>query len=478
MEKSLILSGSLRLGTLAFSLLMATAASLSYAAWPHKPAKPAPSETTQVAPVNASLAPLPPLSLPVNGQLLDRVVVVVNDHASLNSDVERAIAQAKLSIAAQNKTVPPYDVLRQDIIRQLIMRQVQLDEAHKLGVTVDESTLNNALTEFAQKQGAPSLAAFQQSVDARQPGAYARLREQLQDDLAVSRMRQQLVSSRISISEREIDGFLASPASQILQTNALHIAHIMVKYPDPITKNSQQKALAVAQKVDAALLAGQAPDSIVTQFNQKSGLTLDGGDMGWRTLQELPARFKDNIDKLTIGQSTGPMVMPEGVHVIRLLDKRNADNKTIVHQWQVRHILVSPTATLSATDAQARIEEIYKRLQSGASFADLAKTYSADVGSARNGGLLGWVATGEMVPEFERMMTQTTTGDFSQPFQSQFGWHILKIDNQRDQDVTDLAKRQRARQVLFDRKFEQESDNWLRELRSQAYIDMREGEVR
>lgn len=402
---------------------------------------------------------------------LDGVAVVVDDKVILNSDIDMAIADARRQLTARQQPMPSDEVLKAEVTRQLIMRKVQLDLAERSGMTVDDQSLNAALSEMAQQRGAPSLVAFQQGLDARQAGAYARLRQQVRDDLTINRLRQQRVSARVRVSERDIDNFLASPQSQAALETEYRLAHFMIKLPADANEAVLQQALQHAESIAKDLNGNASFDSII-QKHHSDRLPVGGGDMGWRKPAEVPTSFASTVEQLSAGQTSHPIRATDGIHVIKMLDRRGAENVK-VHQWQVRHILISPNDVVSPADAQARAEELYKRLQQGGDFDTLAKTYSNDPGSARNGGSLGWVSPGEMVPEFESTMRNTSVGDFSTPFQSQFGWHILQVQAERDQDISEQYRRGIARQTLFQRKFDQELDNWLREIRANAYVDMR-----
>ena len=402
---------------------------------------------------------------------LDGVAVVVDDKVILNSDIEMAMADARRQINARQQPMPSDDVLKAEVTRQLIMRKVQLDLAERSSMTVDDQTLNAALSEMAQQRGAPSLVAFQQGLDSRQAGAYARLRQQVRDDLTINRLRQQRVSARVRVSERDIDNFLASPQSQVALETEYRLVHFLIKLPENPTEALLQQAMQQAASIAKDLDANVAFEGVVQKHHSDS-LPVGGGDMGWRKPAEVPADFAATVEQLSAGQTAQPIRNAEGIHIIKMLDRRGADNVK-VQQWQVRHILISPNDVVSLADAQARAEDLYQKLQQGGDFDTLAKTYSNDPGSARSGGSLGWVSPGEMVPEFESMMRKTSVGDFSTPFQTQFGWHILQVQGERNQDISEQYRRGIARQTLFQRKFDQELDNWLREIRANAYVDIR-----
>ena len=409
--------------------------------------------------------------------LVDRVVVVVDNTAILQSDVDTAMLEARSQLQAREQAIPSESVLRAEVTRQLILRNIQLGLIKRAGLSVDERSLNAAIAALAEKQGAPSLSAFQQALDQRQAGSYARLRQQMSEDLSINRLRQQQIGSRIKISDRAIDNFLASPQSQLYLSDELRTAHFLVKLPEQPTADDLQKAGLIAEQVRAALQSGQSIAQVLAAQASETIYPVGGGDMGYRKPAELPSVFAEPIEQLEVNQVTAPIVGAEGIHVIKLLDRRGAE-RTIVPQWQVRHILISPNEVVSLADAKSRIDSLYQRLQKGEDFDTLAKTFSNDPGSAGDGGSLGWVSTGEMVPVFDEVMQKTPVNDFSTPFQSQFGWHILQVNGERQQDVTEQYRRNIARQTLYQREFEQELDNWLREIRATAYVEIKNAEAK
>jgi len=404
--------------------------------------------------------------------VVDRVVVVVDNTAILQSDIDAAIQEARGQLQAREQAIPAESILRSEVTRQLILRKIQLGMIKRAGQTIDERSLNAAVTDLATKQGAPSLSAFQQALDQRQAGSYARLRQQMSDDLSISRLRQQVVGSRVKISDRAVDNFLASPQSQLYLSDELRTAHFLVKLPEQPSADDLQKAGVIAEQIRTALQAGQSIEQVLATYASEAVYPVGGGDMGYRKPAELPSVFAEPIEQLQVNQVTAPIVAADGIHVIKLVDRRGAE-RTIVPQWQVRHILIAPNEVVSLADAKSRIDTLYQRLQAGENFDTLAKTFSNDPGSAGNGGSLGWVSTGEMVPVFDEVMQKTSVNDFSTPFQSQFGWHILQVQGERQQDVTEQYRRNVARQTLYQREFEQELDNWLREIRAGAYVEIK-----
>lgn len=405
---------------------------------------------------------------------LDKVVAVVDNSVILESDLDQAIVAAKQQISARNQPTPPDNTLRSEVLRQLILKQAQLERVKRSGASVDETALNAAVTEIAKQEGSSSLSAFQAKLDAASPGSYAALRQQVSDDLSINRLRQQQVSARIKVSEQDIDNFLNSPQGAGAFNNEIHIAHLRISLPENPAPHQVQAAQEIANNVRKALISTNDVDSVVSA-NQNATYKVDGADMGWRKLDDLPDALAVKVNVLTKDQITTPLRAADGFHVIKMIERRGSDEKNIVQQYKVRHILIRPSELVSPSDAEQKINQLYKRLQAGENFADLANTFSDDTGSASNGGSLDWVAPGMMVPQFDEMMKKTPVGQISQPFQTQYGWHILQVEDSRQQDMTNQYRRNVARQILAERQFDQETDNWLREIRAESYVEVKDG---
>ena len=434
---------------------------------------------SQPAPVaseiaNSSAKPTPVVTNSSQAQIIDGVIAIVNDTPILRSQLDRAVAQASAQLQAQNKPVPPAQQLYPQVLDQLITKQIQLDIIKRQGLQAEENAVNAALTNLAQQNGVASLAEFQQKLDAQRAGSYQALRQKVSEDLAIQTLQQQQLASRIKISDQDVDNFLKSPESNALEKSQYRTLHIRVPFEaDAAGKTSdkqKKQALTVATQIAKNLQAENANiEQIMTDAQTNYNAQIQGGDMGYHVAAELPTELSKNITALEVGQVTNPIATAEGYNVIKLVDKRGGQQK-IIDQWHARHILISPSTALPADMAKQQIDTIYEKLRQGEDFATLANTYSKDPGSASNGGDLGWVSEGDMVPSFEAMMKKTSVNDYSVPFQSQFGWHIVKVDEKRQKDVSDVYRKNMAREVLYQRMAPQALDDWMQELRAQAYV--------
>lgn len=434
------------------------------------------SQPAPVAPevANSLVEPAPVVTSNSQAQIIDGVIAIVNDTPILRSQLDRAVAQASAQLQAQNKPVPPAQQLYPQVLDQLITKQIQLDIIKRQGLQAEENTVNAALTNLAQQNGVASLAELQQKLDAQRAGSYQALRQKVSEDLAIQTLQQQQLASRIKISDQDVDNFLKSPESNALEKSQYRTLHIRVPFvADAAGKTSdkqKKQALTVATQIAKNLQAENANiEQIMTDAQANYNAQIQGGDMGYHVAAELPTELSKNITALEVGQVTNPIATAEGYNVIKLVDKRGGQQK-IIDQWHARHILISPSTALPADMAKQQIDTIYEKLRQGEDFATLANTYSKDPGSASNGGDLGWVSEGDMVPSFEAMMKKTSVNDYSVPFQSQFGWHIVKVDEKRQKDVSDVYRKSMAREVLYQRMVPQAIDDWMQELRAQAYV--------
>ena len=392
-------------------------------------------------------------------------VAVVDNSVILRSDLDQSIAEITHQLQSKKQTVPPIEYLQQQALEQLITRQAQLEQVKRYNVKADEKSLNEAVLKVAKDSGSASLEAFQQKLDAIAPNTYSSLRARIAEDIALQRLRQQLVTSRIQISDQDVKNFLSSPQGQAALGNQVHVLHVRV--------SGGENAVKIAEDVRKELATSNDAKAISTKFSTKD-TKVDAADMGFRSLSDIPDELAARVSPLQVGQTTELISVRDGVHVLKLIERKASDQKAIVPQFQTRHILIQPSEVVSPENAKQMIDSLYTRLQKGEDFAVIASTFSNDPGSAANGGSLGWVSPGVMVPEFEAKMKETPKGEISKPFQSQFGWHILQVTDTRQQDMTQEVQERMARQLLGERQFDTELDSWLREIRNNAFVDIKD----
>lgn len=406
-------------------------------------------------------------SMTTFAQPSDEVVALVDNSVILKSDLEQGIAELKHQLQTQKKQLPPEQYLQQQALDQLIIRQAQLEQVKRYNIKPNEKELNEAVLKVAGQSGTKTLEAFQQKLDGIAPGTYESLRNRIAEDLAINRLRQQIVMSRIKISDQDVENFLKTPQGQAALGSQAHVIHIRV------SGNDQAALEKTAKLVKAELNNSNDVKAIDQKFTTKT-VKVEGADMGFRNLPDIPAELAARVSTLQEGQTTDLIPVRDGIHVLKLIERKGGEQKAIVSQYQVRHILIQPSEVVSPENAKQQIDSIYNRLKAGEDFAVLASTFSNDPGSARDGGSLGWVNPGVMVPEFEAQMKNTPVGQTSQPFQTQFGWHILQVTDTRQQDMTREYQQRMARQILGERQFDAELDSWLREIRSNAFVEIKD----
>ena len=405
----------------------------------------------------------------------DGIIALVNENAILKSDLVAAIAQTQARAKAAGEPIANSAQLQSEVLNALILRELQLSLIKRVGLNPDEAAINKRLEQIAKAEGLSSIAALQQRLDSAQSGSYATLRAQLIEDTAIQALQQRQITNRVRISEQDIDAFLASPEAKRLNQSEYQTVHVRVPYIDDYSRLSEAQrndALKVAQNLRTRLLVPNvdvAEAIVASQGNYP--IPLQGGDMGFHKAAALPTELSSEITKLEVGAVSAPLITPEGIDIIKLANKKASDTM-LVPQWNTSHILVKVDELQTDALAEQKINDLYSQLRNGADFASLASTYSDDPGSAGRGGDLDWVGEDQMIGPFETMMKNTAVGDYSAPFKTQFGWHILKVEGKRQQDVSDEYRRTMARQALYQRLAPQAKEDWLQELRAGAYIQV------
>lgn len=405
----------------------------------------------------------------------DGIIALVNDNAILKSELIAAMGQAQARAQAAGTPITNPAQLQSEVLNALILRELQLSLVNRMGLTPDNAAINQRLAQIAQSEGLSSIAELQQRLDAAQAGSYAALRAQLIEEAAIQSLQQRQISSRVRISEQDIDAFLASPEAKRLNQSEYQTIHVRVPYIDDYNRLSEaqrNEALQVAQDLRTRLQAPNVDVDAAIQAVQSSyPIGIQGGNMGYHKAAALPTELSDEIVKLEVGAVSAPLVTPEGIDIIKLADKKSSETM-LVPQWDTSHILIKVDELQTDALAEQKINDLYNQLRRGADFESLASTYSDDPGSAGRGGSLDWVSEGDMIAPFEATMKNTAVGDYSAPFKTQFGWHILKVNDKRQQDVSEEYRRNMARQALYQRLAPQAQEDWLQELRAGAYIQV------
>lgn len=405
---------------------------------------------------------------PADGVLLDRIAALVNEDVITHSELEARLQQVARNLPDGRQ--PPMDVLRRQVLDRMIIERLQLQFAEQIGIRIDDGTLNRTMQEIARGNNL-SLPAFREQLLAEGID-YDDFREQIRDEMTITRLRQRQVDSRVSVSDREIDDFIASQAGAVDRDVEYRLSHILVSVPEAASPEDIRQARERAEALRARIVE-QGEDFEQVAIAESDGQNaLQGGDLGWRPSGRLPSLFSRPVTLMEIGDVSELIRSPSGFHLIRLADRRGGQQSSVL-RTHARHILIRPSAVLSSTEAREQLMSLKRRIEGGESFADLARANSQDPGSARQGGDLGWADPGQFVAEFEEVMNALEPGQISEPFQSPFGWHILEVIERRQHDNTREQLRARAREFIRDRKREEELEVWLRRMRDEAYVELR-----
>ncbi|GAB4302350.1 MAG: peptidylprolyl isomerase [Thiohalomonadaceae bacterium] len=401
---------------------------------------------------------------------LNRIVAVVNDEAITNLELEKRLQGILVQLRQNGTALPPMEILRRQVLERLIIERLQLTLAAERGVRVDDETLNEVITRIAaQNQLSPQQ--FRTTLE-RDGGDFAEFREEVRHELIMSNLRAREVESRIEVTPQEVDDFLARQAAGGDMDTEYHLGHILIAVPEGASPEQVQTARAKAQEVLEQLRAGA--DFRQMAITHSAGQqALQGGDLGWRKGGQLPTLFADSVLRLAPGELSEPLRSPSGFHIIKLIEKRG-EQRQYVTQTHARHILIRSTALVSDSEARAKLERLRERLLQGEDFAELARANSEDPGSGAKGGDLGWANPGTFVGPFEQAMNKLQPGEISEPFRSQFGWHIVQVLERRQRDSTEELKRARAHDAIRQRKIEEETQDWLRRLRDEAYVEYKD----
>ncbi|HMV00411.1 MAG TPA: peptidylprolyl isomerase [Rhodocyclaceae bacterium] len=399
---------------------------------------------------------------------VDRIVAVVGDEVITMNELRGRLAAVLAQLKKQGTPLPPDDVLEKQMLERLIIDRVQLQVAKENGIRVDDGQLDMAMNRIAASNQM-NLAQFRQAVE-KDGIAYARFREEIRDEITVTRLREREVDSKLVISDSEIDNFLANQqvegaASQI------QLAHILMRAPESASPEQLQKLRARAEQVLARARAGENFAQLAVAFSDAPD-GLSGGDLGVRPVDRLPSLYADAAAKLQPGDVSELLRSPAGFHIIKLVGRRGGASQPPVTQTRVRHILLRTNEVVSEAEARRKLENLRERLINGGDFQELARLYSQD-GSAAKGGDLGWLNPGDTVPEFEKAMNELKENELSPVVQSPFGMHLIQVLERRQRDMSEERKRLDARQALRERKLDDAYQDWLRQLRDRTYVENR-----
>jgi peptidyl-prolyl cis-trans isomerase SurA len=404
-------------------------------------------------------------------QLVDRIVAVVNKEVITFSELNAAVASAERQLRRQGTAIPGRPVLERQILERLVLDKAQLQKARDTGIRVDDLQVDRAVQRIAENNKM-TLADFRSTLE-RDNVPFDAWRQDLRDQILLSRLREREVEDKLQVNDSEIDLFLedlkANPAR-----SEYNVSHILVRVPEGASPERIEEARAKAQKALAEAREGGDFARVAANYSDAPD-ALEGGNLGWRQHERLPELFAAALAKMKPGEVTEPLRSPAGFHLVKLNDRRDGGGSAApVMQTHARHILVRTSEVVSENEARRRLADLRERIVNGkADFAELAKVHSDDTGSAARGGELDWIYPGDTVPDFERALQELKPGEISQPVKTPFGYHLIEVLERRASDVSQERRRLEARKVLRERKSEDAYQEWLRQLRDQAYVELR-----
>ena len=402
-------------------------------------------------------------------ELIDRVIAVVDSGVIMESELNLRVQDIIGRLRSEGTELPPKELLEEQVLERLIIEEIQLQIGDSAGVKISDAELNRALSMLAS-QNSMNLEQFKESLDANN-SSYSKLRDSVRKELIIQRVQRGKVGANIEISEQEIENFLNSEEGRSKLAEQYNVQQILLSLnseaPESKVNSTKEKGADIIRRYNE----GESFEKLAATYSSDQN-ALEGGSLGWRKATELPTLFSDVVTKMKVGEASELIRSGAGFHIIRLAEKKG-DVVKFEDQTLVRHILVQPSEIRSEKQTKDLMNEIYQKLADGEDFKQLARQHSEDPGSKMEGGELGWSAPDTFDPAFEAVMNSVDIGVFSTPFQSSFGWHILEVLDRRNEDISDDVRKNRAYSIIFNRKFEQELQRTLIELRSESYVDIK-----
>ena len=404
-----------------------------------------------------------------NARVIDKIVAVVDSGVVLASDVETRLNDLKTQAESRGNAVEINDELREQVLERLILEQAQVEVAKRRGLQIDDARVNETLLQIA-KNRETDLLGLKNAIES-EGKSFAVFREQIRRELLINAIRDREVKTRIRISDTELERFMETTGGQVSTAPELLLSQIVVGLPNRPSPEVIQQAEQKAVQIRDALLKGAPFGQMAVRYSDAPEAS-QGGDLGWRNILELNPSFADALTEAKKNTLVGPIRSPGGFHLIAVRDRRG-DQSVVVTEYKARHILIKPDAVRSLEKAEQLAQNVRRELEGGAEFADLARRFSEDPLSAAKGGDLGWVRADQLVPGFANVMTQLPLNTLSGVTKSRFGFHLIEVLDTRESDISEEQMKDRARRILTERKFSQELDSWLRQIRADAFVELK-----
>ena len=404
-----------------------------------------------------------------NARVIDKIVAVVDSGVVLASDVETRLNDLKTQAESRGNAVEINDELREQVLERLILEQAQVEVAKRRGLQIDDARVNETLLQIA-KNRETDLLGLKNAIES-EGKSFAVFREQIRRELLINAIRDREVKTRIRISDTELERFMETTGGQVSTAPELLLSQIVVGLPNRPSPEVIQQAEQKAVQIRDALLKGAPFGQMAVRYSDATEAS-QGGDLGWRNILELNPSFADALTEAKKNTLVGPIRSPGGFHLIAVRDRRG-DQSVVVTEYKARHILIKPDAVRSLEKAEQLAQNVRRELEGGAEFADLARRFSEDPLSAAKGGDLGWVRADQLVPGFANVMTHLPLNTLSDVTKSRFGFHLIEVLDTRESDISEEQMKDRARRILTERKFSQELDSWLRQVRADAFVELK-----
>ena len=397
---------------------------------------------------------------------LDGIAVVVNEDVITSNELKDKVGYYEKQIQLSNGSISDMSSLKKQVLERMIRDKIQLQQAANLGIQIDDISLNRMIDAMAKKNNM-TLNELRSTLE-KEGINFADFRSQTRDELIIQELQKRMVADKINVTPQEVKQFLDSSVQQDKSGTEFHLFHILIATPEDASPDDIQHAQQKAEKIYQKLLQGADFNQLAIRESDGSN-ALNGGDLGTRKANELPELFLQAIEGLQQGEVSNPVRSASGFHILKLVS--SSSNVEMVTQTHARHILIKTSADTSDEEAKNKLLDIKKRIENGEDFADLANEYSEDPGSKIKGGDLGWANPGAFVPAFESVMASLANGEISEPFKSQFGWHIMQVLDRRKVDMTKTVMEAKAMQAIRTQKIDEELRLWLRRIRDEAYVE-------
>jgi peptidyl-prolyl cis-trans isomerase SurA len=405
----------------------------------------------------------------VYAEVLDKIVAVVEDDVILEKELNSEVSAIAQRIQASHTQMPPELILRKQVLEKMIVDKLQRQLAEKAGITITEEMLNSSAADIAQRNNM-NLQQFRAELE-RQGMSYKSFLDNMRNEIIINKLRSREIGGRIKVTDREVEHYLETQ-EKIGEEESVqyHLGHILIAVKEAASATEIQKARSKADDLVKKLRSGEDFTQIAISDSDDDN-ALKGGDLGWRTSNDVPTLFADRVSKMSPGEVADPIRSPSGFHIIKMLEVKGLDNH-IITNTKVRHILIKTNELINDEEAQKRLLALKARIADGDDFAALARAHSDDKGSALKGGSLDWVGPGDLVKPFEEAMGKLKINEISEPVQTQFGWHLIQVLDRKDKDNSEEQKKNRVRDAIRKRKIEEETELWIRRLRDEAYVEI------